>query len=432
MTNPLPVQPDEISYMADDDLVLGVYLNGEARAYPLRLGWNHEVINDKLNDHFISVSYGPLTGSGLNLEATATDGRQVEYGVSGFLLNSNLVIFDLEDNTLYPQMVFTGLNGARKGDQLKPLPVIETTWSLWKKMYPNTTVPKAGTGLGRFSAALQTAFAREGTYLGDPYGEYRVDDDDVPFPPPQGFDHRLRNKDIVMGICADEKNKVYPLDHMPDGAVINDQLGDLYHVVVFDSTSRTALTYNREFDGDVHYFFGVESESDLPIEFIDDVTGSRWNMRGEAVAGPAAGRRLEPVVTTNAMWFAWSGFFSRATIWAGEGALDVEITAIEEDPQRVLPVEFALSQNFPNPFNATTRLDYQLPHAGPVRLRLYNTLGQHVRTLVDEAGHAPGFHSSVWDGRAANGRDAASGEYLYRLEAPGSGFSRTRAMVLIR
>ncbi len=443
MTNPVPARPDEVSYVADDDLVLGVYLDGEARAYPEKLGVLHEIINDELNGRFISVSFCALTGSGLNFDATGPDGGQVEYGVSGFLLNSNLVLFDLADNTLFPQMAFTGLNGPRKGHQLEPLPVVETAWSLWKRMYPNTTVPRAGTGLGRFSSGVQRRFESESVYMGDPYEEYRVDHDDVPFPPPRGFDHRLRAKEVVMGICRNRQTKVYPLAALPDRAVINDQVDDLYYVVLYDSTSKTAITYNSVLDGvteaggqeeeaELLYFYAVESKGELPLEFMDDYSGSRWNMRGEAVAGPLTGKRLEQVATFNSMWFAWAGFFDGSTIWDGEGIFEEPVTAVEEGASETQPQQFALSQNFPNPFNALTRLEYRVPQAGTVRLAIYNTLGQHVRTLVDEFTHAPGLYVSGWGGRDATGRPVASGEYLYRLEAPGSGFARTRGMLLIR
>ena len=72
----------------------------------------------------------------------------------------------------------------------------------------------------------------------------------MPLPPPRGFDDRLRAKDVVTGICRDGQSKVYPLAAMPDGAVINDRLDDLNHVVLFDSTSQTAITYSRELDGE--------------------------------------------------------------------------------------------------------------------------------------------------------------------------------------
>ena len=76
MTNPEPVRPDEASYVADDDLVLGVYLDGEAWAYPENLGWRHEIINDKLNDRFISVSFVPSPGRvSTSMQRPMTAGR---------------------------------------------------------------------------------------------------------------------------------------------------------------------------------------------------------------------------------------------------------------------------------------------------------------------------------------------------------------------
>ena len=432
MTNPIAARPDEVTYVADDDLVLDVHLDGVARAYPENLGWLHEIINDELNGRFISVSFCPLTGSGANFDATAADGTQVEYGVSGFLLNSNLVLFDLDDDTLYPQMASTGLNGPRKGHQLEPLPVVETTWAMWKRMHPETTVPRAGTGLDRFSARYKSSYENESHYVDNPYSEYRVDHDDVPFPPPRGFDYRLRAKDVVTGICRAGQSKVYPLAAMPDGAVINDRIDDLNHVVLFDSTSQTAITYSRELDGEVLYFYAVPSRGELPLEFMDEYSGSRWNMRGEAVAGPLVGAQLEQVVALNAMWFAWAGFFRNAVIWDGEGIIEAPPTAVAAAGGPAGPREHALSQSFPNPFNAATRFEYRVPRAGAVRLAVYDLLGQRVRILVDETAHAPGRHATGWDGRDAAGREAASGPYFYRLEAPGSGFALTRRMLLLR
>ena len=81
-----------------------------------------------------------------------------------------------------------------------------------------------------------------------------------------------------------------------------------------------------------------------------------------------------------------------------------------------LPLAFSLGQNLPNPFNPSTTIRYALPEASPVRLTVYNALGQEVRVLVNEA-QGPGFHSARWDGRDASGRAAAAGVYFYRLEA---------------
>ena len=93
-----------------------------------------------------------------------------------------------------------------------------------------------------------------------------------------------------------------------------------------------------------------------------------------------------------------------------------------------LPQGFALGQNYPNPFNPSTIIPYQLPIAAPVRLEVFNVLGQRVATLVNEERSA-GFHAAVWGATNAAGQAVAAGVYLYRLTAGGE--QHTRRMVLI-
>jgi hypothetical protein len=96
---------------------------------------------------------------------------------------------------------------------------------------------------------------------------------------------------------------------------------------------------------------------------------------------------------------------------------------------RIAPKAFALKQNFPNPFNPTTVIRYALPEASNVRLDVHNTLGQVVRTLVDEKQVAAGYRIT-WDGRNEHGQQMASGIYIYRIVA--GEFTATRRMLLIK
>ena len=244
MTNPVIVDAEDATYRSpsdvgtpayveDGDRVLGVELDGRARAYPLNLGWWHEVINDRLGDRFVSVTYCPLTGTGLVFDATDEDGSQFELGVSGWLLNSNLVLYDRrDDRSLYPQMTFIGLVGEYRDVQLTLLPVVETTWGLWKEMYPDTDVPLYGTGLERYTERRQRIYSEQTERYyeslgGYPYDTYR-EDDNVYFPittsQPDTSVYRL--KDVVLGLCLDGETKAYPYRDLPDVAVVNDRLGE--------------------------------------------------------------------------------------------------------------------------------------------------------------------------------------------------------------
>jgi len=91
-----------------------------------------------------------------------------------------------------------------------------------------------------------------------------------------------------------------------------------------------------------------------------------------------------------------------------------------------IPKQFDLSQNYPNPFNPETVIEYQLPKEASVRLQVYNLLGQHIRTLVDEQKEA-GYHQVKWDGKDASGKQVTSGMYIYAIEA--GDFRMTKKMV---
>jgi hypothetical protein len=106
---------------------------------------------------------------------------------------------------------------------------------------------------------------------------------------------------------------------------------------------------------------------------------------------------------------------------------------VGDSPSR--PVAFELGQNYPNPFNPSTTIKFTLPSIAeggtmlPTSLRIYNVLGEVVRTLADEP-MAPGVHHKVWDGRDDQGNQVASGIYFYRLRA--GDFQHTRKMVLMK
>ena len=94
-----------------------------------------------------------------------------------------------------------------------------------------------------------------------------------------------------------------------------------------------------------------------------------------------------------------------------------------------LPTEFALGENYPNPFNPSTQIDYQVPEPAVIRLAVFNILGQRVRVLYD-GDQQPGFHTVRWDGRNDYGDPVGTGVYIYRLET--RDFVETRKMVLMK
>mgnify|MGYP001035805633 CR=1 FL=1 len=93
-----------------------------------------------------------------------------------------------------------------------------------------------------------------------------------------------------------------------------------------------------------------------------------------------------------------------------------------------VPDGYALYQSFPNPFNSSTRIGFDLPRAGRVEIAVYNLLGQEVRLLV--SGIQPGGHNSItWDGRDGSGRSVPSGPYLYIMKTVDSQMGRTATVL---
>ena len=105
------------------------------------------------------------------------------------------------------------------------------------------------------------------------------------------------------------------------------------------------------------------------------------------------------------------------------------VTVVEEDHTTALPQAFALSQNFPNPFNSDTVFRFELPQSGAVELTVFNIAGQQVATLVQGQREA-GSYTLRWDGRDEGGKGLASGVYLYRLRAGEQ--VETRKLLILR
>jgi hypothetical protein len=306
LTNPAFVNPSAASYLSEDDLILGMVVDGEAKAYPENIGWWHEIVNDIIGGQPVSVTFCPLTGTGLAFNARdPASGRQFEFGVSGLLFNSNLVMYDRRDGeSLYPQIIFTSVQGHFRGNTLQLLPVVETTWRTWRKLYPSTRVISENTGIRR-------------DYRQYPYGSYRTGDWLIFSVNPSVESHPLgglyRMKDRVLGLRHGGTPKAYPLVAMGERAAINDQIGDLALLLVWSKDAELAVPYDRVVDGQ-ELTFTIDTTTGFPFTLVDIETGTRWNIKGEAIEGPLAGQRLRQVPAYTAFWFAWVTFWQNTEV----------------------------------------------------------------------------------------------------------------------
>lgn len=309
MTDP-PMSTTQPPFLLEDDLVFGVVINGEARAYPHNIGWRHEIVNDVVGGHPVCVTFCPLTGTGLVFDGERDDGSRRTLGVSGLLYNTNLVMYDRADGrTLYPQIYGASVNGVL--DQaLDLLPVVETMWSTWKRLYPETLVQSEG------------SFGID-AYLNYPYGEYRSRDFFFLFPirpalaansNPYSISYGAKSR--VLGLRIDSQTIAFPFSEMGDRAAINETVNGFDVLVAYDAASHLAIPYSRQVDGRTLTFDLVDAEDLFPFGLRDRETGTLWDVKGRGVDGELAGQHLRQIPAHNSMWFAWVTFWPDTDVWS--------------------------------------------------------------------------------------------------------------------
>ncbi len=145
-------EAERIKYAVSNDRVIGITIGGESRAYPLQLMNVHEIVNDTLGGVPIAVTYSPLCDSSVIFDRRVS-GRTVKFGVSGLLINNNLVMYEMPDDapsggaphipSLWSQLAFRAVAGkqAAVGTRLTLLPGTQVcTWAAWLLLHPETTV----------------------------------------------------------------------------------------------------------------------------------------------------------------------------------------------------------------------------------------------------------------------------------------------------
>lgn len=136
------------SGLTDDDRVLGVALQGAARAYPVRiLNW-HEVVNDRFGDRAVVVTYSPRCGAGMAFEARPGAAAS-SFGVSGLLYNGDALLYDRATQSLWSPLLQAAVSGPLVGARLQPVPLTHTSWAGWRSRHPGTEVLSTDTGFER-------------------------------------------------------------------------------------------------------------------------------------------------------------------------------------------------------------------------------------------------------------------------------------------
>lgn len=292
LDNPELIDAPQATYLANSDLVFGVEINGDVRAYPLRImGW-HEMFNETIGGVPVALAYCTLCGAGILFETTV-EGRDEPFvfGSSGFLYRSNKLMFDRQTDSLWNQFTGEPVTGplVDSGFKLKIRPLVITTWENWKESNPTTKVLSLDTGHTRDYGS------------GVVYRDYFASPD-LMFPAAVSNEKDLRAKDYVFGIRDFGAAKAWPISAFENMAVINDRVGGRNIVLVGDAKSRTVRAYERA-DNE---FEKSEKPGHLSLAGRA-LAGKDWAMREDFLVGPE-GTKLPRIAGHISYWFAWDGY----------------------------------------------------------------------------------------------------------------------------
>lgn len=193
------MEAEDAYHLRVTDRVLGVVVDGMARAYPIKILDKHEIVNDQFGDKPVVVTYCPLSGSGMAFQSYV-DGPK-RFGVSGLLYNSDVLIYDRETESLWSQIMGEAVSGPMIGDTLERIPTSNTTWSTWKAKHPNTRVLSAEQG-------IYPAYA----YDRNSYPGY-TESKRIWFPI-ENKNRKIHPKEVVLGLELNGEFKAYPIKEL--------------------------------------------------------------------------------------------------------------------------------------------------------------------------------------------------------------------------
>ncbi|NOZ06382.1 MAG: DUF3179 domain-containing protein [Chloroflexi bacterium] len=301
-------QEEAQQWLADNEPVIALEINGDVRAYPLQILTWHEIVNDTVGNIPVIVTFCPLCNSAITFDRRL-DGNVYEFGTSGLLRNSDLVMYDRTTESLWQQFTGEAIIGDLTGTQLSFFPSSVVSFAEFQAAYPDGIVLSRDTGFNR-------------SYGRNPYAGY----DTIgsrPFLFDGELDDRLQAMERVVTVTFKDPggqqavDVAYPYRVLAEYSVINDSQGGHDLVVFYTRGTSSALGAGEiargEDVGATGVFDPILDGEKLVFEqkgltIADTKTGSSWNVLGQAIAGPLKGQRLKPIIHGDHFWFAWAAF----------------------------------------------------------------------------------------------------------------------------
>jgi len=285
LRNPKMMSVNQATYLDDSNVVFGVEINGDARAYPKRiLAW-HEMFVDTIGGVDIAGVYCTLCGTVIPYKTTFK-GKKYNLGTSGFLYRSNKLMYDKATQSLWNTIKGEPVLGplVDKGIALEHLRVVTTTWGEWKRRHPNTTVLSPDTGHRRDygeGVAYKQYFGTHELMFNTPFS-----------------DNRLKNKQEVLALrfpASPKQQLAIDTAFLNKNPLYKNKIGLQKLLILTDRTGA-----NRVYDPKNVNFVSYDRDST-----VVDSEGKRWILSESDLTEEGSGRRLAALPYHRAFWFGW-------------------------------------------------------------------------------------------------------------------------------
>jgi hypothetical protein len=271
-------------------LIIGVAINGEAKAFPIQIIGYHHQVRDTIGGTSVMITYCTVCRTGRAF-SPIVNGKEESFRLVG-MDHFNAMFEDATTKSWWRQATGVAISGPLKGTALKEIPSRQLTLAAWLRQYPNSTVLQP-----------DTLFKRHYDSLAD-YDKGTIDG---------SLEKRdsasWKKKSWVVGVLDGEYAKAYDWNEVTKNKIIQDSLPGLPLVIVLEKDTASFHVWNRNVNGNALQF-NKNINAEL---FTDANTNSSWNMNGECVDGILKGQKLQPVQSYQEFWHSWSTFHPNTT-----------------------------------------------------------------------------------------------------------------------
>jgi len=299
LRDPPLVHRVEERYLSEDDVVYGLLLNGESRAYPRRIVSWHEIIEEEVGGEPVVIAFCRPCGGAVAFDPRVGEQRYT-LGVSGLIHDSRSLLFDEETGSLWDLLSGRPVAGPLldQGIELARYRLLTATWSDWSDRHHAT-----------FTLDLNTGHVRDyspGAGLGS------ETESDTPQYPIVAIDDRLPPEERVVGVVIDGEARAYPASMLRSREVVHDNVGGAAIVLLSEGAGAAIRIYHA---AGLEVTGLTENDRDLIASGDDGSDGTRWFVQEDALVSTEDGRRYSSLPGDEFYWFAWAQMHPQTTIW---------------------------------------------------------------------------------------------------------------------